>query len=135
MRPPGDPHEGMRCEMILCVDGGSVMEIKWMPLGAWDTQVCFKDRTLSVGLTEFAPSQDDAGNDGISKLGIIAAVQLDGSISFYVVPSPDALRSARSLQIEVSPIFGKPNPIKRYSATAEWSRSQNEGAAPTAIGR
>ena len=25
-----------RCEMVLCVDGGPVMEVKWMPLGAWD---------------------------------------------------------------------------------------------------
>ena len=27
---------GMKCEMVLCVDGGWSMEVKWMPLGAWD---------------------------------------------------------------------------------------------------
>jgi hypothetical protein len=26
----------MRCELVLCVDGGSVMEMKFMTLGAWD---------------------------------------------------------------------------------------------------
>lgn len=26
----------MKCEMVLCVDGGRGMEVRWMPLGAWD---------------------------------------------------------------------------------------------------
>ena len=26
----------MRCEMVLCVDGGAAWDVKWMPLGAWD---------------------------------------------------------------------------------------------------
>lgn len=26
----------MKCEMVLCVKGGSAMDLKWMPLGAWD---------------------------------------------------------------------------------------------------
>ncbi len=39
MTPPSEDESdpgGMRCEMVLCVDGGAAMEIKWMPLGAWD---------------------------------------------------------------------------------------------------
>jgi transcription factor C subunit 6 len=27
---------GMRCEMVLCIKGGSGMSVKWMPMGAWD---------------------------------------------------------------------------------------------------
>lgn len=30
------PNE-MRCELVLCVEGGPALEIKWMPMGAWDT--------------------------------------------------------------------------------------------------
>lgn len=26
----------MKCELILCVKGGSGMNCKWLPLGAWD---------------------------------------------------------------------------------------------------
>jgi transcription factor C subunit 6 len=26
----------MRCELVLCVEGGPALEIKWMPMGAWD---------------------------------------------------------------------------------------------------
>jgi hypothetical protein len=25
-----------RCELVLCVDGGPVHDLKWMPMGAWD---------------------------------------------------------------------------------------------------
>ncbi len=30
----------MKCEMVLCVDGGPAMELKWMPLGGWDEVSC-----------------------------------------------------------------------------------------------
>ncbi|EIW71800.1 hypothetical protein TREMEDRAFT_27087 [Tremella mesenterica DSM 1558] len=66
----------MRCELVLCVDGGSAMDLRWMPLGVWD---------------EYEPSNT---SDKIPKLGIIAALQLDGSVSFYPVPQPHALRRA-----------------------------------------
>ncbi|WVR07791.1 hypothetical protein IAU60_004834 [Kwoniella sp. DSM 27419] len=64
---------GMRCDVVLCVHGGPVMELKWIPLGVWDDY-----DALSVN------------NPGIRipKLGILAAVQLDGSVSFYAVPHP-----------------------------------------------
>jgi transcription factor C subunit 6 len=35
--------------------------------------------------------QDDSV-DGIPKLGIVAACQLDGSVSFYAVPHPKDIR-------------------------------------------
>jgi transcription factor C subunit 6 len=25
-----------RCELVLCVQGGPVHDLKWMPMGAWD---------------------------------------------------------------------------------------------------
>lgn len=27
---------GMRCELVLCIEGGPATFVKWMPLGAWD---------------------------------------------------------------------------------------------------
>lgn len=36
--------------------------------------------------------EQDDGVDGIPKLGIIAACQLDGSVSFYSVPYPKDIR-------------------------------------------
>jgi hypothetical protein len=37
-------------------------------------------------------TDDQADGSGIPKLGIIAACQLDGSLSFYAVPQPEELR-------------------------------------------
>ncbi|BEJ11379.1 hypothetical protein CspHIS471_0108010 [Cutaneotrichosporon sp. HIS471] len=59
-----------RCEIVLCIEGGPASDLKWMPMGGWDE--------LDVS----SP-----------KLGIVAAVQLDGSVSFYSVPEPQALRT------------------------------------------
>ncbi|WVF73182.1 hypothetical protein IAT40_008001 [Kwoniella sp. CBS 6097] len=69
---------GMQCEMVLCIQGGPAMEIKWMPIGVWDE--------YDLGTI---------GKDGVKipKLGIIAAIQLDGSLSFYAVPHPRCLES------------------------------------------
>lgn len=27
---------GMNCELVLCIKGGPALEVKWMPMGAWD---------------------------------------------------------------------------------------------------
>jgi hypothetical protein len=27
----------MRCELVLCIKGGAALEVKWTPLGAWDS--------------------------------------------------------------------------------------------------
>ena len=77
----------MRCEMVLCVEHGNAMDIKWMPIGAWDEVDEMVD-----------PSQ-------LPKLGILAAAQLDGSIGFYSVPHPDALRQARGLEDDGLPLY------------------------------
>ncbi|WVQ73022.1 hypothetical protein IAR50_002585 [Cryptococcus sp. DSM 104548] len=74
----GQMDGGMTCEVVLCLRGGSALDIKWMPIGAWDD---YDPETL--------------GKDGeeLPKLGILGAVQIDGSISFYAVPHPRAFAS------------------------------------------
>ncbi|WRT70352.1 uncharacterized protein IL334_007350 [Kwoniella shivajii] len=70
----GDARTGnMTCLMVLCLSGGPAMEIKWMPLGVWDN--------YDSGLISHPGSK-------IPKLGVLAAIQLDGSVSFYAVPHP-----------------------------------------------
>ncbi|WVO12490.1 hypothetical protein L204_100090 [Cryptococcus depauperatus] len=71
---------GMRCEIVLCVQGGCAMQVKWMPLGTYDDY-----DILTIG-------QDIA----IPKLGILAAIGLDGSISFYSVPHPKFLQASNN---------------------------------------
>lgn len=79
---PPSSTQSARCEVVLCLDGGPVSDVKWMPIGAWD----------------------ELGDDGSRpKLGILAAVQLDGSTSFYSVPHPNALRPAKG----DGPTYGK----------------------------
>ncbi|KAK4689340.1 transcription factor C subunit 6, partial [Tremellales sp. Uapishka_1] len=66
----------MKCEMVLCIDGGAALQLRWMPLAGWD------DYDMS------GPTERTA------KMGILAAVQLNGSISFYPVPYPKLLQRA-----------------------------------------
>ncbi|OWZ36086.1 transcription factor C subunit 6 [Cryptococcus neoformans var. grubii Br795] len=78
----GERNGGMVCELVLCVEGGNAMQIRWMPLGVWD---------------EFDVGKMRDEEMEIPKLGIIAAVQLDGSVSFYPVPHPKFLVSQKSI--------------------------------------
>lgn len=32
----GENSGGMACELVLCIQGGNAMQIRWMPLGVWD---------------------------------------------------------------------------------------------------
>lgn len=32
----GENSGGMVCELVLCIQGGNAMQIRWMPLGVWD---------------------------------------------------------------------------------------------------
>lgn len=52
------------------------MDLKWMPIGAQD--------------------RVDDTEGTLPKLGILAAVQLDGSVSFYSIPNPAVLRQTTS---------------------------------------
>ncbi|KIR41617.1 transcription factor C subunit 6 [Cryptococcus deuterogattii 99/473] len=78
----GENSGGMACELVLCIQGGNAMQIRWMPLGVWD---------------EFDVDKMGDEERKIPKLGIIAAVQLDGSVSFYPVPHPKFLVSEQSI--------------------------------------
>ncbi|KAF9006150.1 hypothetical protein BDQ17DRAFT_1352845 [Cyathus striatus] len=58
----------MRCEMVLCLQGGPAFELKWCPL----------------------PAHDELDDDTRPrKLGILAGTFEDGSLSIYVVPQPE----------------------------------------------
>jgi transcription factor C subunit 6 len=76
----------MKCDLILCIEGGPVIDLKWMPMGAWD-QV-----SHSILIVLYWTDRKDEGG-GIPKLGIIAACQLDGSVCFYAVPQPQEIRA------------------------------------------
>jgi transcription factor C subunit 6 len=83
-----------RCELVLCVEGGPVSDLKWMPMGAWDA----------------------SSERGLPKLGILAAVHLDGSTALYAVPQPAALRVATPTVASASdPIFLRAAPLARFA--------------------
>ncbi|KIJ44255.1 hypothetical protein M422DRAFT_228294 [Sphaerobolus stellatus SS14] len=60
----------MKCELVLCVDGGPAHDLKWCPLPSHNRY----SETTSP-----------------RKLGILAGAFEDGSLSFYVVPDPQIL--------------------------------------------
>jgi len=65
----------MKCEMVLCIDSGPALELKWCPL----------------------PSHDPLSGPSLNsprKLGLLAGVFEDGSLSVYVVPYPPDLAYA-----------------------------------------
>ncbi|KAF8327233.1 uncharacterized protein EI90DRAFT_3018294 [Cantharellus anzutake] len=85
--PPVEEASGLdanvKCEMILCVDDGPSFEIKWYPL----------------------PSHDSANiESAVPKLGILAGVFTDGSLSIHSVPDPHHLRSNLGQDVE-DPIY------------------------------
>ncbi|KAI9446184.1 hypothetical protein H4582DRAFT_1904141 [Lactarius indigo] len=62
----------MRCEMVLCIDSGPAFELKWCPLPSHDP--------LS------GPSPNPP-----RKLGLLAGVFEDGSLSVYLVKAPEPI--------------------------------------------
>ncbi|KAI9459447.1 hypothetical protein BJY52DRAFT_1186406 [Lactarius psammicola] len=102
----------MRCEMVLCIDSGPALELKWCPLPSHDP--------LS------GPSPNSP-----RKLGLLAGVFEDGSLSVYVVPYPPDLASAQPATITTDPIFLKiPEPIlciehdEAAFCTLDWGNSE-----------
>ncbi|KIK97454.1 hypothetical protein PAXRUDRAFT_10176 [Paxillus rubicundulus Ve08.2h10] len=71
--PRRDPAE-IRCEMVLCLEGGPAQDIKWCPLPAHDRWECVMPR------------------DAPRKLGILAGTFEDGSLSIYTVPDPEDVK-------------------------------------------
>ncbi|TFK46673.1 hypothetical protein OE88DRAFT_1648431 [Heliocybe sulcata] len=63
----------MKCELVVCIESGPAHELKWCPLPAND-----------------GPQQNDMT---VRKLGLLAGVFDDGSLSIYAVPDPDDIQS------------------------------------------
>ncbi|KAG8930300.1 hypothetical protein FRC01_002966 [Tulasnella sp. 417] len=65
----------VRCEMVLCVDCGPALCLKWCPLPSNDPE-----------------HEDISSSTRLRKLGILGAVFADGSLQFFGVPNPEDLR-------------------------------------------
>ncbi|KXN81270.1 Transcription factor tau subunit sfc6 [Leucoagaricus sp. SymC.cos] len=65
----------MECEMVVCHDSGPAHDLKWCPLPSHDP---YSDRSRP------------------RKLGLLAGTFEDGSLSIYVVPLPEDVRSEAS---------------------------------------
>ncbi|KAL0946421.1 hypothetical protein HGRIS_012644 [Hohenbuehelia grisea] len=99
------------CELVLCMQSGPVLDLKWCPLPA-------NDRLFDAG-----------SSPGPRKLGILGGVFEDGSLSVFAVPYPSDLSDLSSESS--SPIFAKiPEPLLRIeleqtAITAfDWANSE-----------
>ncbi|KAG8912565.1 hypothetical protein FRC00_004253, partial [Tulasnella sp. 408] len=75
--PDTDAEDGgaADCEMVLCVDCGPALCLRWCPLPSND------------------PTQEDVpSSTQLRKLGILGGVFADGSLQFFSVPNPEDLR-------------------------------------------
>jgi transcription factor C subunit 6 len=98
--------------MVLGIESGPALELKWCPLPSHDP--------LS------GPSPESP-----RKLGLLAGVFEDGSLSVYVVPYPPDLAPAQASTTSTDPIFLKaPEPIVRIEhdeaafCTLDWGNSE-----------
>lgn len=73
----------MKCEMVLCLEGGPAHELKWCPLPAHDMVSPVKSFPYC---SHFCPQRSDTKRP--RKLGLIAGTFEDGSFSIYAVPDP-----------------------------------------------
>ena len=102
---PDDDRGEMRCELVLCIDSGPAFELKWCPLPSHDP-VCSIHCAFSLGAHESKLSGPSPNSP--RKLGLLAGVFEDGSLSVYVVPYPPDLASAQQSATTTDPIFSKP---------------------------
>ena len=95
----------MCCEMVLCVDSGPALELKWCPLPCNDI---FEVRLQRI--TRFLHAITNHGTKGTEKvpkkLGILAGTFEDGSTVFYAVPDPTTLEKPEGHD-EKAPLYGK----------------------------
>ncbi|KAN0116627.1 hypothetical protein V8E52_005771 [Russula decolorans] len=103
----GDDKGEMHCEMVLCIDSGPAFELKWCPLPSHDP--------LS-GPPPASPR----------KLGLLAGVFEDGTMSVYVVPYPPDLASTE----RSTPVYVRLAPFLRFEleeaafCTLDWGNSE-----------
>ncbi|KAG8947219.1 hypothetical protein FRC04_010942 [Tulasnella sp. 424] len=76
---PAEDRGAVTCEMVLCVDSGPALCLKWCPLPSNDPE------------KEEAPSSTQ-----LRKLGILAGVFADGSLQFFAVPYPEDTQKNRT---------------------------------------
>lgn len=72
----------MKLNFSLCIEVGEAFDISWCPKGGDDSAV-----GEGMGL--------DENKDG--KLGLLAGVFMDGSVSIFSVPDPEVIRKDRSI--------------------------------------
>ncbi|KAI0306286.1 hypothetical protein B0F90DRAFT_1688642 [Multifurca ochricompacta] len=106
-----DDRGEMQCEMVLCIDSGPALELKWCPLPSHDPL---------AGPSQAFPR----------KLGLLAGVFEDGSLSVYVVPYPPDLAPTQHSPT-TDPVYVKINePILRIEleeaafCTLDWGNSE-----------
>jgi transcription factor C subunit 6 len=79
----------MSLHLGICIDVGEAWDLKWCPLGG-----------------------SEKGEDGMEveeeegRLGLLAGAFTDGSISFFVVPNPEALRAEQKTE-EGETLYGE----------------------------
>ncbi|KAI9511105.1 hypothetical protein F5148DRAFT_1298112 [Russula earlei] len=107
----GDDKGEMRCEMVLCIESGPALELKWCPLPSHDP------------LSEHSPATP-------RKLGLLAGIFEDGSLSVYAVPYPSDLAPAQP-SLATNPVYVKPpKPILRIEleeaafCVLDWGNSE-----------
>ncbi|KAF8316837.1 hypothetical protein DL93DRAFT_2056052 [Clavulina sp. PMI_390] len=88
------PEVHASCPLTLCVDCGPALELKWCPLPCH-------------GVGPRPPAKS------LSKLGILAGVFADGTVSVFAVPDPEALRRPKGMDKETSPFVRLQNPLLR----------------------
>ncbi|KAF5378366.1 hypothetical protein D9615_008741 [Tricholomella constricta] len=98
----------MKCEMVLCLEGGPAHELKWCPLPAHD---------------------DFSSPTRPRKLGLLSGAFEDGSWSIYAVPDPADVKSAEHEPSQ--PVYVKlPEPLVRIEVeetncwTFDWANSE-----------
>ena len=99
-----DDEGDMHCELVLCIDSGPALELKWCPLPSHDP---VRPKFLSYWLLWFTRQPKFSGPPPASprKLGLLAGVFEDGSLSVYVVPYPPDLASTQ--RSTTDPIYGR----------------------------
>ncbi|KZV71848.1 hypothetical protein PENSPDRAFT_650271 [Peniophora sp. CONT] len=67
--PEDDDTGSLRCQLVLCIDTGSALDLKWCPL----------------------PSHDASGTSttSLKRLGLLAGTFEDGSVSIWSIPHPN----------------------------------------------
>ncbi|KAF9462752.1 hypothetical protein BDZ94DRAFT_707255 [Collybia nuda] len=98
----------IKCEMVLCIEGGPAHELKWCPLPAHDIR---------------------SDSKRPRKLGLIAGTFEDGSLSIYAVPDPADIIPENHHSLE--PVCVKlPEPLLRIELeetscwTFDWANSE-----------